>query len=76
MAANAGLSHSKIRIDGLEVTGSSFLHKTGIGFSLMSENRTQAFLLELASGDIPLIDRPEADQSILYADIFSCHDAA
>ena len=61
MAADASLGHSKIRIDSLKVTGPTFLHKTGIGFSLVSENRTQAFFLELASGDIPFIDRPEAD---------------
>ena len=53
MAADASLGHRKVWIDGLEVPGASFFHKTGIGFSLVSENCTQAFLLELASGDIP-----------------------
>jgi hypothetical protein len=48
MAADASLGHSKIWIDGLEVTGSSFLHKTGIGFGRMSEDSPQAYLLKLA----------------------------
>src|SRR5512147_2224811 len=42
MAADARLGHSKIRIDGLEVPGASYLHKTGIGLGRMSENSTQA----------------------------------
>jgi hypothetical protein len=48
MAADASLGHSKIWIDGLKVTGSSFLHKTGIGFGRMSEDSPQAYLLNLA----------------------------
>ncbi len=40
MAADASLGDGQIRIDGLEVTGSSFLHKTSIGLGRMSENST------------------------------------
>ena len=48
MAADASLRHSKIRIDGLEVPGSPFLYKSRIGFGLMGEDRSKAYLLELA----------------------------
>ena len=48
MATDASLGHSKIRIDGLEVTGSPFLHEAGLGFGRMSENRSQADVLNLA----------------------------
>ena len=48
MATDARLGHIKIWIDGLEIAGSPFLYKSGIGFSWMSEDRPQADLLKLA----------------------------
>ena len=76
VAADASLGDSKIRIDGLEVTYPSFLHKTGMGFGGMGENSPQACFFKLAGGGIPLVDGPEADQSILYADTFFRHGTA
>ena len=70
VAADASLGYCEIGIDGLEVTGPSFLHNTGMGFSGMSENSTQACFLKLAGSAVPFIDRPEADQPILDAGVF------
>src|SRR6185295_3008112 len=38
VAADARLGYSKIRIDGLEVSGPSLLYKAGIGLRRMSED--------------------------------------
>ncbi len=47
MAADASLGHSTIRINGPEITLSSFRHKSGMGFCRMIEDKPQASLLKI-----------------------------
>ena len=72
VAADARLGYSQIRIDGLEVSLPSLLHITGVRFGRMSEDGAESYFFKFAGGDVPLVNRPEADQPILYADAFFC----
>ncbi len=76
VAADASLGYSKIGIYGLEVTDASLLHKPRMRFGGMSEHRTQPCLLKFAGGDVPVVDRPEADQWLLYANSLFGRDAS
>ena len=67
MAADTGLSDGQIRIYRFIITGVAYLRDPGEGTVGLSHNSTERNTLEGSCRDISLIDRPQADQPVLYA---------
>lgn len=67
MAADTGLSDGQIGIHRFIITGVAYLRDPGEGMVGLSYNSTERNTLERSCRDISLVDRPQADQPVLYA---------